>query len=300
MGLMLAVAPAALRGALPPTRLGGWATGPREISMPPLSYAIIAIVLAALVAVSFPLTLGFSIILWYWLFAAAACVLAVVGAFKITHGLCVPLWIGIGLASPALMWAVSHLREMMSNMRSPAMSITFGVAAGLAYLAAGASALRLVETISRPHAAFRVGYWVLAAAALLTVIGFLAYTTMGWILAKSALYATSARAVAVAASLVKYGAVAAAALLITARRDIERWTGAVISLISAYMLYKALWPSYPVVGQAEGLAFWLQPVLMFVGGAAVWRMGSLLRAQANSGLTAQSQHVANAAAEPST
>jgi hypothetical protein len=28
------------------------------------------------------------------------------------------------------------------------------------------------------------------------------------------------------------------------------------------------------------ILFWLQPVIMLVGGAAVWRMGSLLRASA--------------------
>ena len=33
--------------------------------MPPRSYIITAVALAALVAISFPLTLGFSIILWY-------------------------------------------------------------------------------------------------------------------------------------------------------------------------------------------------------------------------------------------
>jgi len=47
--------------------------------MPPLSYMVTAVVLAVLVAVSFPLTMGFSIVFWYWLFAAAACILAILG-----------------------------------------------------------------------------------------------------------------------------------------------------------------------------------------------------------------------------
>ena len=63
------------------------------------------------------------------------------------------------------------------------------------------------------------------------------------------------------------------------RRDVERWIGAVISLVSAYMLYKAVSSivllSFP--DQGHGPMFWLQPVAMFVGGAAVWRMGSVLR-----------------------
>jgi hypothetical protein len=32
--------------------------------------------------------------------------------------------------------------------------------------------------------------------------------------------------------------------------------------------------------QGDGLAFWLEPVVMLVGGGAVWRMGSILRTQA--------------------
>src|ERR1700690_1240868 len=78
-----------------------------EIPMPPRSYLITAVVLAGLVAVSVPLTLGFSIILWYGLFAAAACVLAVAGAFKVAAGLRAPPWIGVALASPGLVWAAN-------------------------------------------------------------------------------------------------------------------------------------------------------------------------------------------------
>jgi hypothetical protein len=32
-------------------------------------------------------------------------------------------------------------------------------------------------------------------------------------------------------------------------------------------------------GHRHGLMFWLEPVIMLVGGAAVWRMGSVLRVQ---------------------
>jgi len=247
--------------------------------MPPLSYIITAVVLAAGVAVSIPPTLGFSILLWYWLFAAAGCILVVAGAFKVAAGLSAPLWIGIALASPALVWAAfTGVHEMTSYGYSPAISLTFGLATRFAHLAAAAGALKLVETLSGPHAAFRIGYWVLAAAALLVGISFLTYA-MGLNFTKYALYATTAWAVTIAATLVKYGAVIGAAVLITMRRDIERWTAVVISLIGAYMLYKALWPLFPVPGQPEGLMFWLWPVVMFVGGAAVWRMGSVLRGQ---------------------
>jgi hypothetical protein len=68
-------------------------------------------------------------------------------------------------------------------------------------------------------------------------------------------------------------------MLITLRRDIERWTGIAISLVSAFMLYRALRPLFVVdhFGSGEGLMF-LQPAVMLIGGAAIWRMGSLLRA----------------------
>jgi hypothetical protein len=170
---------------------------------------------------------------------------------------------------------------MTSSMPSLATSLAFGAAAYLTLLAAAAGALRLVETMSRPHAAFRVGYGLLAASALLLGVGLLVHAT-GWIFTNNALYAISARAVGVAATFVKYGAFIAAAVLITMRRDIERWTGAVISLVSAYMLYQALTPLFLVElpGEGNGPMFWLQPVVMLVGGAAVWRMGSVLRAQA--------------------
>jgi hypothetical protein len=43
-----------------------------------------------------------------------------------------------------------------------------------------------------------------------------------------------------------------------------------------------------VVEFPGGLMFWLQPVLMLVGAAAVWRMGSVLLAQARQESYAQS------------
>jgi hypothetical protein len=65
------------------------------------------------------------------------------------------------------------------------------------------------------------------------------------------------------------------------RRDIERWTGVVISLVSAYLLYKSVHSLIMLraLDHGDGLLFWLQPVAMFIGGAAVWRMGSILREQ---------------------
>lgn len=251
--------------------------------MPPLSYIITALVLAALVAVSFPLTLGFSIILWYWLFAIAACCLAVVGAFRIAGGLQAPRWVGIGLASPGLVWAASHFHEMVGQLNLTA-SYAFGTATYLASLAAAACAIRLAETVSRPHAsklhlAYRIAYGVLAVAALSSCVNLFAHMT-GSMFTRNPVYAAAARTVAITAIPVKYGAFIAAALLIVRQRDVERWTGIVISLVSAYLLYKAIRPLFVTERPGEGLMFWLLPVIMLIGGAGVWRLGLLLRAPA--------------------
>jgi hypothetical protein len=247
--------------------------------MPPGSYIITAIMLAVLVAVSFPLTMGFSIILWYWLFATTACLLAFVGAFRIAAALQAPLWIGFAFASPGLVWAANHLYQMTSQLNLTASS-AFNTANYLTLLAAAACALRFAETLSSPHMVFRAGHGILAVAALTASVNFIAFTT-GSTFTRSAAYATAARTVNIAAILVKYGAFIAAATLITRRRDVERWTGIAITLVCAYMLYLAFRPLFVTdrFGQGDGLAFWLQPVIMLVGGAAVWRMGSVLRTQ---------------------
>ena len=177
---------------------------------------------------------------------------------------------------------------MISNGIHPVIWYSFEVAARLALLAAAAGALRLVEMMSRPRTAFRLGYGLLAASALPVGIGFIYY---GTIFPKPALYVT--RTVADAATLLAYGAFIGAAVMITIRHDIERWTGAVISLISAYLLYKAIRAMFLVEFPSEDVMFWLQPVVMLVGGAAVWRMGSVLRAQALSGQSALSLDIAN-------
>jgi hypothetical protein len=242
---------------------------------------VTAVVLAVLVAVSFPLTMGFSIVFWYWLFAAAACILAIGGVIKIAYGLRASPWIGVALASPGFVWAANSLLGLISHVPAP-LSRTLSVAEFAAGLAAAVGALRLVETMLRPHAAFRVGYGVLAASALLIGVSLVA-SAIGLSFTRSAPYVTSARAVHVAAALVKYGAFIGAAVLITLRRDVEPWAAAAISLISAYMMRAMFVVEFP-----GGLMFWLQPVLMLVGAAAVWRMGSVLLAQARQESYAQS------------
>ena len=208
--------------------------------MPPHSYVIIAIMLAALMAGGFPDRLGFSVGLWYSLFDVVTCLLVVPGAFRIASGLRARLWVGVALASPGLVCGAIGLYKLTNKIFTPVPS-GFNEIAYLALLAAAAAALHLAETLSRPRTAFRVGYGILAIAALTTCLGWLS-RPMGWIFTQHFLYALPAGAANTAAIFVKFGAFISAAMLIVIRRDIERWTGIVISLISAYLLYRALRP----------------------------------------------------------
>ena len=245
--------------------------------MPPRSYVVTAVVLAALVAVSLPVTMGFSIILWFWSFAAAACLLGVMGALRVVHGLHAPPWTAVVLALPGAVWTAAKLYDLYHTSPHLNLYYTFTFAGYAAFLAAAFGALRLMETVSTPHAAFRIGYGILAAHGVVLGLGSLSFAT-GWTFTGNPLYETPARAVGFAAMLVEYGAFIAATVLITARRSIEHWTAAAIILI---LLYKAAGQFFMInlATQADELAFWFEPVVMFVGGAAVWRMGSVLRSQ---------------------
>lgn len=245
--------------------------------MPPLSYVVTAVVLGVLVAVSLPLTMGFSVILWYWLFLVAAFVLVTGGVIKIAYGLGASPWIWVALASPGFVWAANSLLGLTVHMSLPLIR-TLGVASSLAFLASAAGALRLLETLSRPHAAFRIGYGLLAAYAFLFAFGQVA-SAMGWSFTRSAPYVVFARALVTTVAIVKYGAIIGAAVLITMRRGVEPWAAAAISVIGAYMIYNTIKPMIAVEFPGA-LMFWVQPVLMLVGAAAVWRMGSVLREQA--------------------
>jgi hypothetical protein len=251
--------------------------------MPPLSYIVIAIMLAALAAGGFPDRLGFSVSLWYELFDVVTCLLAVPGAFRIARGLHARFWVGIALASPGLFYGAinlyqltNRLHESTNGLHGPVPS-AFNEVAYLASLASAAAAIHLAETLSGRRTAFRVGYWILAAAALTACLNWLAHST-GWIFAQHFQYSLLAGAATTAAIFVTYGAFISAAMLVVVRRDIERWTGIVIGLISAYLLYLVLRPLFVDDGFTYyvGWTFWLWPGAMLIGGAAVWRMGALL------------------------
>jgi hypothetical protein len=246
--------------------------------MPPKSYIIAAVVLGALVGVSFFLTPGFSMTVWFWMFSIAACILGVAGAFNTAGGLGVPRWIGVALASPGLVWAVGNLREWIQP--TPASSIRYDlVAAYLATLAAGAGALKLIEMMSRlSPAAVRIGYALLAVTALWVGIGQIAIITR-WPFFGTPSYFMTSRTVFAASSIVEYGAFIGAAVLITIRYDVERWSCVAISLVSSFLLYKRVYMLIMLrpLENVYGFASWLQPIAIFIGAAAVWRMGVILR-----------------------
>jgi hypothetical protein len=251
--------------------------------MPPRSYLAIATGLAALVAMSAWLTSGSSIIVWHWLLAASGCILCVVGAFRAVDALGAPRWVAAAFALPALLWAMNIVKGLGDNVvgglgyYEPARLIDLIMiytAGQIASLAAAAGALRLVETISAPHAWLRLGYAVLAAYAVVVCVG-LAADVSGWHFARNAHYAASARALRVAATFVEYAALIGAAVLLTKRRGIEPWAGVVISLIGCIMLYPTLRLAFEAEARPIPTA-WPQPLVMFIGGVAVWRIGSLL------------------------
>jgi len=246
--------------------------------MPPRSYLVTAAALVALVAISLPLTMGFAIIAWYWLFAAVACVLFVVGVIRIVYGLRAPIWIGVALASPGVLWAADNLLNM-TNYRpmSVAWILATGIANSFAFLAAAVAALRLSEILSRPHAVFRIGYAMLAISAVLSGTTMIAYF-MGWNFSRDPLYMAWVRPFQVAVTLVRYGAFVGAAIMIVTRYDMERWISVAVILVGLHMLSEIV-GSMVFGGFGGGMMFWLQPVLLLVSAAAVWRIGTLLRGQ---------------------
>jgi len=214
---------------------------------------------------------------WFWMFASAACILGVAGAFNAAGGLGAPRWVGVALASPGLVWAVGNLREWFPSIF--ASSTRYEVIAALfAAPAAGIGALKLIEMMSRSPAAVRIGYALLALTALWVGFGLIVIFTP-WPFFRNPTYYMTSRAVHTVSAVVEYGAFIAAAVLITVRHDLERWSCVAISLVSAFLLYKRVYIvilSRPLEN-VYGFVSWLQPIAFFIGAVAVWRMGVILR-----------------------
>lgn len=260
--------------------------------MPPRSYLAIATGLAALVAMSALLTSGSSMFVWHWLLAASGCILGVVGAYRAVNALGAPRWVAGAFALPALVWTMNIVKGLGDTVAGglghyePARFtdlIMIYVAGQIASLAAAAGALRLVETISGPHAWLRFGYAVLAVYAIVASVG-LAADVLGWHFARNAHYAASVRALRFATTFVEYAALIGAAVLVTRQRNIEPWAGVAIGLIGCIMLYHALRLAFAAEVHTIP-SIWPHPLIVFIGGAAVWRIGSLLHFQAASDQT---------------
>jgi hypothetical protein len=255
--------------------------------MPPRFYLALAAGLAALVALSASLTSGSSIFVWQWLFAASGCVLCVIGVFRAVDALGAPRWIAAALSLPALLWPMNIVKSLGYSLATglgnyePAGLVDLIMIYGsvqIASLAAAAGALGLIETISKPHAWLRFGYAILAACAIVVCVGLTADVS-GWSFARTAPYAASTRAWRIAATLVEYSALIGVAVLLTKRRGIEPWAAVVLSLIGCILLYNNL--RFILGAQVHTMpSFWSQPFIMFIGGAAVWRIGSVLSLQA--------------------
>jgi hypothetical protein len=179
--------------------------------MPPRSYIVAAVVLGTLVSGSLFLTLGFSMTVWFWMFASAACILGVAGAFNTAGSLGAPRWVGFALASPGLAWAAGGLREWIQS--NPTGSIRYELfAAYFAALAAGAGALKLIDMMSRSQIAVRIGYALLALTALWDGFGLIViFASLPFF--GTPTYSMTYRTVLAVSAIVEYGAFMGAAVL---------------------------------------------------------------------------------------
>lgn len=251
--------------------------------MPPRSYLLIGSLLLVAVAVWLAATHMYGIFLAYLLFGAGACVLMTIGPLLVSYGLKAPLWTGLALATPALVFAANRIFGLATT-GTPFlhMSSGFRLAFALALTAAAIACVRLIELVSAPNLITRVLYGILALSAGLTFLGIVQYVT-GSIWARNDAYLVFLQWVRWPIIAAKYGALAAASVMLVVRRHIEVWVLVpIIGLIAVEGLLKA----FPILefstgplAHYRGLWFWLEPVAYFVAGAAVFRMGSVLLSQ---------------------
>lgn len=247
--------------------------------MPPLSYIGVAILIVMLVEGGAAEMLPLVVYQWRALFLAVPCLLSVPGAYRISSGLGARVWVGLALVSPALAFAAIGVYQLVARPLTP-VPAGFGAVAHVAVLAAAAAAIQLVQKLSQARRTLCVYYVILAIAALTTTIDGLG-RQMKWMFTEQQIfYSLLSWAANTAAIFVTCGAFIAASWLIVTRRGVERWTGIVISLITAYFFYKDVRPLFVHddgrMGLQLGLAFWAWPGAMLIGAAALWRMGALL------------------------
>jgi hypothetical protein len=246
--------------------------------MPPVSYIVAAVLLIGLVAISLPPTMGFAILYWYWIFGAAACLLAIGGAFLVRLGMRAPLWVGVALASPGIIWAATTSVDLFgSNSFYAAAHWYLSTGSLLASVAAAIASLRLVELIYSPRIFIKIGYGVLGLNALLEVAT-LGSRAVGWPFANIALFDAVARIVVWPAIVLKFGAFLIASASIVINRRVEWWTAAAIGFVSVVCFYDAARDLLQM--EMDGLIFFAKPGMLFIGAVALCRMGRLLLQQA--------------------
>jgi hypothetical protein len=245
--------------------------------MPPRLYVITAIVLAVIL-------FGSRLYPFYWLFATTAGVLTIVGVIRIGRGLRGPPWVGIGFAIPAMFWTAHALYDVYSRPVLPE-PVVPGLEGILANTIAGAAALYLLELITGRRTVFWLGYAILAGAALcsgVSLIGlFPGHGINFWFAFDSAYYTFISRPLTLLGAVLPYLAYISLAIVVSLQRRLEIWVSVVVAAVGLFLIYKVgdlvLW--IPMEGQHDGLIGWPEPVIMFVGAVAVWRLGALLSAQ---------------------
>jgi hypothetical protein len=250
--------------------------------MPPLSYVITAIVLALIF-------FGSPVYPFYWLFATTAGVLTIAGVIRIARALRAPLWIGPALAIPGIFWTAHTLYDVYSKPHLLE-TVVVGLVGIIANLVAGVGALRLLEMTALPRKVFWIGCAILGTAALCSTISLIAIFPGHGLTVNlrfafySAYYTIIGRPLTLLGAVLSYISYVSLVIVISRTRHIEIWISAVVTAVGSYLIYKVvvlmLW--IPIEGQHDGLIGWPEPVIMFIGGVAVWRLGSVLSAQATT------------------
>jgi hypothetical protein len=250
--------------------------------LPPDRYVYIALALVGLFILSFKATMGFSIILFYVLFLAAASLLALGGIFRCGIALGAPKWVTFGLMSPLLVEIVGFLtlRWGGSGLQLYRLMALIGPACRVA---SGVAAVRIIEIVYMRSRLTVAAYLILAALFVVDVARNLPVASLSETLRNFA-GASWYHVVSVVDAGV-YGAIfASAALVVFTFREIEFWIVVAIGAVGLEQVaYVALIPGpapFALGGmQLTGILIWLKPVFLLIGAAALWRAGAMLHAE---------------------
>lgn len=250
--------------------------------MPPARYTYIALGLIGFFILSFKATMGFSIILFYVLFFAAAGVLALGGIFRCGNALAAPKWVTFGLMSPLLVQIVTYvtLRRVGPDPQLYRLMALIGPACKAM---AGVAAVRIIEIVYERNRLTVAAYLVLAALFVVDVVKNLPIASLGDTLRNFA-GAAWYHVVSVVDAGVYWAVFASAALVVFTFREIELWIVVAIGVVGLEeVAYVALIPGpapFALGGmQLTGVLIWLKPVFLLIGAAAIWRAGAMLHAE---------------------